>query len=392
MGKSGQSKGHSGKRSFPSDGEASGAASSQQSAKKLLSNNMFSVLTEEKIETKEKMPPFYVKGFPEGFQKDFNTLVSKGLKANIRLCSDGYKVIVPTSPNYKAVQEYLRLKKIEYFTHDIVANKPFKVVLRGLPDLDCSEIMDTLKELKLQPVDIFKIKRNSEKFKYRDQLYLVHFKRGTTTLQELSSVKAIYNIIIKWDKYKPVRRDVTQCSNCLNFGHGGKNCHIAARCSACGGNHNIDNCLTPEAKSPCVNCGEEHPSTSKACQKRAEFITFRQSVAARNRPKPKGKVGPSFDSNSFPELLSGQQRQIPTLAPLPLPHQISNSSVQPPGFRSYSQVTSQATTSELYSMEQLASLFMELDRRTKACKTKSEQVAVMMTLYYHHTNVLAEIS
>lgn len=398
MSKSGLGKGPVGKRPFPADGECSSAIDSTNSSKRLLSENPYAILQkEEEIEKKEKLPPFYIKGFSDNFQQDINSLVSRGLKTTIRLCSDGYKLIVSSTPHYKTVEEYLKRKKAEYFTHDIAANKPFKVVLRGLPDMDINELKAALVELKLQLVNIYKIKRHNEKFKYRDQLYLVHLQRGTTSLKDLSQIRAIFNIVVKWDKYKPMHRDVTQCSKCLNFGHGGRNCHITARCASCGGNHVTAECLTPDTKTPCVNCGQDHPSTFKACPKREDFIRFRQEIAARNCPKSKNKQVPLFDMQSFPELTTAQRRPIPVLAPLPLPQQSSqaptrssqNLAKQPPGFRSYAQTANQASPNELYTMDQLAILFVELDKRTQACTTKNEQVAVMMSFYFQHGRILA---
>lgn len=399
MGKSGPGKGHAGKRPFPSDGDKNSVSSEQSSSKKLLTSNIYSVLPEEGIEKhekKEKLPPFYVRGFPKGFQSDINNLVSKGLKATIRLCTDGYKIIVPASDHYRAVEEYLKIIKAQYFTHDIAANKPYKAILRGLPDVDEEELLAALKEEKLQPLKIFKIRRN-ERHIYRDQLYLVHFQRGSTSIPELSKIRALCNIIIQWEKYKPKPRDTVQCSNCLYFGHGGKNCHLTPRCSSCGGEHHTGECSSPDENVKCVNCGEDHPSNSRSCPKRTDYVRFRQEIATRSRSQPKPKIGPTINETTFPALQTNLRRPIPVLAPLPLPQQTTTTSqrgrrenAQPPGFTTFTQASSHQGNNQLYSMEQLAFLFLELDRRTKACTTASEQVSVMMTFYFQHGQILAE--
>lgn len=244
--------------------------------------------------------------------------------------------------------------------------------------------------------------RRNDKQRYRDQLYLVHFPRGTTSIDELSKIRAIINIVIEWEKYKPKKRDTIQCSNCLYFGHGGKNCHLASHCSACGGDHHTSECEKPAEKPKCFNCEGEHSSNSKTCPARANYIRTKQEIANRIRSKPTSKKVPAFDETTFPMLPANERRQIPVLAPLPLPTQpkistnrtqqrnSEHSRTQPPGFLSYAQATNTQTNNGLYSMEQLANLFLELDKRTKSCTTANEQVAVMMTFYYHHGRILAE--
>lgn len=404
MGRFGPDRGHVSKRPYPTEGECNSGSNDQSCSKRLLTSNRFAVLSEEgkeNMEKKERLPPFYVKGFPANFQEDINQLVSKGLRATIRLCTDGYKIIVSAADHYRAVEAYLKLKKAEYFTHDIIANKPFKAILRGLPDMEEQKLLAMLEEKKLQPLNVYKMRRN-DKHKYRDQLYLVHFPRGSTSIKALSQIRALTNIIIEWERYKPKKRDIIQCTNCLYFGHGGKNCHLAPHCTSCGGDHHTNECAKPAEKPKCFNCEGEHLSNSKECPARANFIRTKQEIADRNRSKRPSRRGPTFNEASFPELQTSQRRQIPVLTPLPLPHQAKtdfngrqqktteNSSSQPPGFTTFTQASSQPTNGELYSMEQLACLFLELDNRTRACRTANEQVAVMMTFYFHHSHVLAE--
>lgn len=211
--------------------------------------------------------------------KQLNEQINKGLRAELRLCSDGIKIIVPSLFHYKTVTAYLDAMKAEYFTHDIASQKPFKVVLRGLPDMEISELKVALDELKLQSVQIVKMRRHNQTIKYRDQLYLVHLLKGSTTLKELKNIRALFNIIVQWERYNPVHREVTQCSKCLNFGHGQKHCHMKNRCSKCGENHSTSDCIETEVKVSCLNCGQQHSTTSRACPKRGDFIKFRKEVA-----------------------------------------------------------------------------------------------------------------
>lgn len=347
----------------------------EQANKKLLSSNKYATLSSDGVQKKEKLPPFYVKGNSMNLVRDLNQLIAKGLQAELRLLTDGVKITVPSTPHYKSVTEYLDVVKAEYFTHDIASEKPLKVVLRGLPDMETSELMDTLKIANLQLVQIFKMRRHNQAVKYRDQLYLLHLVKGSTNLTELKSIRALGNVVVQWERYKPVHREVTQCGNCLNFGHGSKHCHMRSRCSKCGENHRSASCEV-EAVVACLNCGQNHSSMSRTCPKRNEFINIRKTVAQRTRPKPKKEI--NIIGENFPELSLPSQTQRHPPPP-----------VSPPGFRTYAEAANTPPSDAPYSMDQLALLFSELDKQTRACRTNDQQVAVMMRFYYQHRSILS---
>lgn len=137
-----------GKRPAPADSDIDGT-----NIKRVLANNPFSLLQEGGgiVEKKEKFPPFYAKGQPRELLTKLNELVHKGLRAEFRLCADGVKISVTSADHYKSVEETLQIWKVEYFTHDIPSKKPFKVVLRGLFELEVSEVESELKRNNLQP-------------------------------------------------------------------------------------------------------------------------------------------------------------------------------------------------------------------------------------------------
>ena len=300
MGKSGPSDGlkKGGKR--PADN----ANADSNQAKKLLACNPFSLLPEDgggMVEKKEKLPPFYVKGQPRDLLAKLNEQVRKGLRAEFRLCTDGVKITVASSDHYQSVAETLKIWKVEHFTHDIKSKKPLKVLIRGLYDVDVSELESELKHYNLQPLQVFKIQRHNQAVKCRDQLYLVHLVGGSTNMKELRDIRTLLSVVVEWERYKPSHRDVTQCSSCLNFGHGSRNCHMKARCAKCGDQHTSAQCIVDvTAKQPvCVNCGNAHTSTSRSCPKRAEFIARRKKAS---QPKQQKKQ-PEIDlDNGFPPL------------------------------------------------------------------------------------------
>lgn len=120
--------------------------------------------------------------------------------------------------------------------------KPLKVLLLLLDDMAVDDLVEELEFHNLKPVKVDKVSRHDKTQKYRDQFYLVHLEHGSTTLKDLRATKIVNSTMVEWQKYKSVHREVTQCMNCLRFGHGTRNCSMAYRCSTCSGNHQNDAC------------------------------------------------------------------------------------------------------------------------------------------------------
>ncbi|KAL1403048.1 hypothetical protein pipiens_019537, partial [Culex pipiens pipiens] len=79
----------------------------------LLAANKYAPLAMPEVEKKEKMPPFYVRGVNGDLKAELDVLIKRGLKASIKLCTEGYKVIVPSQQHFNAVEEYLRQKNAQ---------------------------------------------------------------------------------------------------------------------------------------------------------------------------------------------------------------------------------------------------------------------------------------
>ncbi|XP_065085135.1 uncharacterized protein LOC135707266 [Ochlerotatus camptorhynchus] len=234
---------------------------------------------EPEMKKKEKLPPFFVKRFPPGLRENIEFFIMQGFEV--------------------------------HHAHD----KPLKVVLRGLPDTEIAALSEELKKNGLEPTQVFKMNRHDASRKHRDQLYLVHLERNTTCLKDLQCIRALFHIVVKWERYQPRPRNVTQCSNCLMFGHGTKNCPMAHHCNEYGKQHAPEECERMENADPqCANYGTAHRATSKSCPKRTEFMEIRNRASMQNQPGHK-KV-PACKEQNFPAI--SQRRPIPILPPLPL--------------------------------------------------------------------------
>lgn len=367
------------------------AGNSSSHEQQLLKSNKFAGLSSEEqvAETKdnevkqrkEKLPPFYVRQSTAtiNFRAGLIELIKSGkIQANIRLSQDGFKVLVQTREHYQAVKDYLAANKAEYFTHDIAIDKPYKVVLRGLYDMAVEELAAELKHLKLDVLAVHKMSRRNKDIKYRDQLYLLHLAKGSTTLPELKAIRAVFNIIVSWERYKPVHRDVTQCFNCHGFGHGGKNCHLKRRCANCGKDHDAKDCIQ-ESLVKCLHCDGEHSATYRKCPKRAEFVKFRQQATTKNQPNRR-KNPPALVEQHFPPL--PQRHPVPNLKPLPLdPRLRAEMNPSPPGFnpepRPIQEPTVEEKGNDLYTPTELLSIFKQMTAELRACTSKTQQMEVL---------------
>lgn len=202
---------------------------------RLLASNTFATLPvqsapEQTAPKKMKVPPLFTTTKEIVVLR--NELAAVQIHPLFKLCSMGTKIVCSTEADFKATRRFLESKKMEYYTHDTPGSKPLKVVIRGLPAYPPEDIVQELKRLQLKPIKVFPIKR-AETGNHRDLLYLAHLEKGSVKMIDLHKVRALFNIIVEWEAYRPKKRDVTQCANCLSFGHGTRNCYMKPRCGMC---------------------------------------------------------------------------------------------------------------------------------------------------------------
>ncbi|XP_065090358.1 uncharacterized protein LOC135711412 [Ochlerotatus camptorhynchus] len=171
-------------------------------------------------------------------------LAKRKLFPRFKICSVETKIMCSSLQQYKSVGDLLKNSTVKFYTHDLPSMKPLKVVLRGLPSYEAATVKDEL---------------------------------DSTTLAELkSNIRDLFQVIIDWEYHKPQHLDVTQCTSCLSFGHGTKNCHMKPRCDKCAMAHSTAICAQAGDTVPkCVNCGGTHLTTTRDCPKRTEFIASR---------------------------------------------------------------------------------------------------------------------
>lgn len=333
----------------------------------------------QSVPRKVKLPPIFTPY--RDYSKLLGLMKENNLAPVFKLCSQGTKILTSSLEEYNAVGKLLQQVKLGFYTHDVPGTRPFKVVIRGLPDVTPEEIQDELLLLKLKPIKVFKITRKDQAVKnYRDHLFLVHFERGSTTLKQLQEIRSLLQVIVRWEPYRGSNRPVTQCQKCLGFGHGTRNCYLTPRCPNCGQSHENREC---EEAVKCANCGGEHLSTDVNCPARNEFIEVRRKAS---KPKKTGRpVDPVLQPADFPPLPAPvpnpqpppQPRPAPALLPIPGFQQVSPHIS--PHQRAWGEQSTPTTQPKgnIYSPEELVPIFIEMSDKLSACATKVEQIKTL---------------
>lgn len=359
----------------------------------LLDKNKYAPLAKDgaDIEKVVKVPPIFTAS------KDLAGLMRMfaphKLNLQYKLCATGTKIICSNLKQFESAKELLKQQKQDFYSHDVASTKPMKVVIRGLPALEPQVVLDELKKHKLQPVAVYPMSRHNKEIAFRDTLYLVHLVKGSTTMANLKTIKALDNIIVSWEQYRPQHREVTQCSKCQAFGHGARNCSMKIKCPKCAGPHCVDDCLTmEEEKRVCANCSGDHQAAHKECPARAEFLKIRQKATARNPTRAKERLPPAVSEEQFPSL---PRWNIPNLIPLPLnnrqhasatpwtaPATVSAApAAPPPGFRSYAQAVQDGPVppglTGMLSAAELIPMFEELVKRMLGCHSLPDQIITL---------------
>lgn len=241
----------------------------------------------------------------------------------------GIRVTIPDEKEHQAYVDYLNKNSIGYFFYYTAETRPRKYVLYGLQDMDVNELKNTLNDLKVPFSDVKKLQLSKKQYDW-EAIYLLYFQSGKTNLNELRKVKAISNVIVRWDHFHPRNVDqVPQCYNCQRMGHSSANCHLPPRCVVCAENHGSDKCPKKISRAAlklanafpnteidrsfvkCCNCGENHAASYRSCKIRQGFIESHKRTMQRN-VKTHNHSGRGFNYNAddFPGLSHGARPNV----------------------------------------------------------------------------------
>lgn len=273
---------------------------------------------------------------------------------SIRKISIGHKLYCELEYDYGTIMKYLKENKVEYFSYTAKNNRPYKVVLSGLDKIEVSKLKSLLIKNKLEVLDIKPVFKKTQ-YNRDVILYIVYFKKGSITLKDLREKhQNIEYIKVKWNYQSKQRNKITQCYNCQMYGHGSIHCNVKTFCAKCAGSHSTSSCTSSVTK--CANCNGDHSSTNPDCPSRSTYIQLKNRYT-----KPKHQQA-TFSFN---------QQNSSTSANLGSWSNVLRSNISKP---------TTSSKEDLFSIEQLQSLTLELINGLKNCKTKADQFNVITSI------------
>lgn len=184
-----------------------------------------------------------------------------------------------------------KAKDINYYTHRLKQERPFRVVIKNLHHSTSeSEIIEALAPLGHVVQNV----SNIRDFKSKEPLPMFYVdlepKENNKEIYEINKIE--YQIVKIEPPHK--KREIPQCKKCQRFGHTQNSCGRAFRCVKCTGNHLTVACTktTKDLPATCVNCGEDHPANYRGCEvyqklllKRYPALRKKQTVDTPSEPK-----------------------------------------------------------------------------------------------------------
>lgn len=288
---------------------------------------------------------------------------SKVTKYSIRKISIGHKLFCEHKFDYEILMNYLKSNNIEYFSYTPKSNRPYKVVLSGLDKIDPIKVKLDLAKMGLECLDVKAVFRKTG-INREVVLYIVYLKKGSINLAELrDKYNSINYIRVKWNYHTKSPNKITQCYNCQMFGHGSSNCNIKTFCAKCAGAHETSTCTSTDVK--CANCNGDHKSTDNICPNRSSFVSMRDRYAGPNR-----RNMPRVVNNHVTNTRNNYNNNYGN-------NHTSTGNTFANVVRS-----SPNNSNDLFSLEELKCLTLELIGKLKNCKTKSDQFAVITDLAF----------
>lgn len=213
------------------------------------------------------------------------------------------------------------------------------------------------------------------------------FDKDKIKFNDISRIRSLFNVIVRWYPFVNKRKGPTQCRNCQMYGHGTSHCGKLTKCLKCGGNHTVDNCTVDTIK--CANCGNEHEANFKECPNRHKYVAIRQNIVI-NRQLDNLKSIPQKYNNSqrnyknirlnesnFP----GLQKPKSSFDQNNFFSHFAQSQPNPSTSYAFSSQPQPSTQNEkLFTIEELTALVSELSEKITMCTTKAQQFQVIVKL------------
>lgn len=329
-------------------------------------------------EKKVRCPPIFVYGKSVS---DVNSLITladiRPGEFLLRLSKSCIQITVKNKSHFSSVVQVLKENDVQFFTHGTSDETPIKIVLVGLPVFSIEDLKKELNDNSVTPSEVRLLSATKNK---DSALYLLHFPKGSVKLQDLKTVRSLFNVIVQWRFYTRKKNDAVQCFRCQQYGHGMRNCNLEAKCVKCGELHLTEQCKLPKKLSNqadsektkslirCANCSQNHTANFKGCPTRLKYL---QSVELKKKLQKSKLVGPNKRTMLLTKDVNSATNNILsalTLANVSYADATKNERNEP------------AVEGDLFSVEEFMNLARELFSRLSQCQSKAMQFLALSEL------------
>lgn len=277
----------------------------------LPTSNRFDVLTNANPDTPDvsaendlKVPPIYLT--PDvnfiNLCEYFNKTIGS---SNYSCVSTRNKVkIMPATPTaYRSLVKLLRENKASFHTYQLPADRPYRVVIRGLhPSIGADVVKRELLDIGFEVCAVSNVLARD---KVPLPLFYIDLLRNKKS-EEIFSLQHLFQTKITVEEPHK-RKDPVQCHNCQSYGHTKNYCALPPRCVKCGQEHLSINCTkTKTLPARCALCQKNHPSNWKGCNVYQELKHLRSPKSASNKSSVRVETQLSqtklSDVSQFPDL------------------------------------------------------------------------------------------
>ena len=251
----------------------------EKSKEKRYNENITHDANVTKIGSKGKQitpPPIMVTGV-----KTFNELEAIAQRTVNEKCTftsynnNVWKLNVNNIDAYRALTKALDDHKIQWHSYEYKAERPIKVMARGLhPSCKEEDIIKNLQEKGLKILEATNIIKKEKDENEKGEtiisrralpMYMLTF-HHRENIQNIYKIKDIMNIVVKIEPMRKTSSLIPQCKRCQAFGHTQKYCRRDFVCVKCSGNHATNICpFGKNLKAKCANCKGDHPASYRGC-------------------------------------------------------------------------------------------------------------------------------
>ncbi|GFU68942.1 nucleic-acid-binding protein from transposon X-element [Trichonephila clavipes] len=205
-----------------------------------------------------QFPPPILLLFEKNYKAQMAAITKEFPKIRSRLTGEFLKLYTDSAEERRTVVQLLKRLKFQFYTMKSKAERPIKVVIKGLPrNTNPEELLGYTPERVNQLI--------GRKTKRPLPIFLITLHRNLDNLK-IFDLKTLSYLSIRVEGYDG--KGVTQCYTCNNFNHSSENCHLNPKCLKCGENHITRDCpIKQKLETPyCINCQiYGHMTNYKGC-------------------------------------------------------------------------------------------------------------------------------